>query len=161
MQTREITITIETAKRWYNGEDKELKELAIQTFPELSVKQLPKKWEDLMPINGFYINVNSELKGFFSDRNKIYCQNLFKTQRQAESAIAMAKLSQVMAVYNDGWEPDWNNFFQEKWCVRLDKEKLKIDIFISLKMFLVFKTQELAKEFLENFREDIETFYNY
>jgi hypothetical protein len=35
METREIKITRETAERWYNGCDKELKELALQTYPEL------------------------------------------------------------------------------------------------------------------------------
>ncbi len=35
METREIKITRETAERWYNGNDKELKELALQTYPEL------------------------------------------------------------------------------------------------------------------------------
>jgi hypothetical protein len=37
-----IKITIDTATRWYNGEDQELKELALQAFPEL-VEQVIKK----------------------------------------------------------------------------------------------------------------------
>lgn len=35
METRPIQISQETATRWYNGEDNELKQLAIQTYPEL------------------------------------------------------------------------------------------------------------------------------
>jgi hypothetical protein len=35
METREIKISRETAERWYNGCDNELKELALQTYPEL------------------------------------------------------------------------------------------------------------------------------
>ena len=44
METREIKITRETAERWYNGCDKELKELALQTYPELKPKYESGKW---------------------------------------------------------------------------------------------------------------------
>jgi hypothetical protein len=44
METREIKITRETAERWYNGNDKELKELALQTYPELKPKYEVGKW---------------------------------------------------------------------------------------------------------------------
>jgi hypothetical protein len=44
METREIKITRETAERWYNGCDKELKELALQTYPELKPKYEVGKW---------------------------------------------------------------------------------------------------------------------
>jgi len=44
METREIKITRETAERWYNGCDKELKELALQTYPELKAKYEVGKW---------------------------------------------------------------------------------------------------------------------
>jgi hypothetical protein len=44
METREIKISRETAERWYNGNDKELKELALQTYPELEPKYEVGKW---------------------------------------------------------------------------------------------------------------------
>ncbi len=44
METREIKISRETAERWYNGDDKELKELAFQTYPELKPKYEAGKW---------------------------------------------------------------------------------------------------------------------
>jgi len=44
METREIKISRETAERWYNGCDKELKELALQTYPELKPKYEVGKW---------------------------------------------------------------------------------------------------------------------
>jgi hypothetical protein len=47
METRNVKISLEMATRWYNGTDKELKELAIQTYPEIAKKELPKTWEDL------------------------------------------------------------------------------------------------------------------
>jgi hypothetical protein len=37
-----IKITIDTATRWYNGENAELKELALQAFPELGHKAIEK-----------------------------------------------------------------------------------------------------------------------
>lgn len=41
MKTREIKIDIQTAKKWYNGDDTTLKELALQAF---SVKELTKNF---------------------------------------------------------------------------------------------------------------------
>ena len=50
---REIKISLDTATRWYNGTDEELKGLAIQTYPELAKKELPKSWEELGEIKGY------------------------------------------------------------------------------------------------------------
>jgi hypothetical protein len=61
METREIKITRETAERWYNQCDKELKELALQTYPELK--------EPEYNIGEVYAFADDEVdfeKGFFS-----------------------------------------------------------------------------------------------
>ena len=64
METREIKITRETAERWYNQCDKELKELALQTYPELKepeynigeVYAFADSDEDFNVPNGFVIS---------------------------------------------------------------------------------------------------------
>jgi hypothetical protein len=139
METREIKISLETATRWHNGTDKELKELAVQTYPELGKKQLPKSWEEL-------------------EKNR----NIFATENQAKShAIAAAQLSQLMAVYNDGWVADWSDDNQKKSTIVYANTKLVVANSKIFKEFLAFKTPELAEEFLENFRNDIETYFNF
>jgi hypothetical protein len=73
----------------------------------------------------------------------------------------MAKLSQVMAVYNDGWVADWNDKSQEKWSLISNKNEIRITELIHSKTFLTFKTYGIANKFLTNFREDIEIYFNY
>jgi hypothetical protein len=159
---REIKISIETATRWYNGADNELKDLALQTYPELGKKQLPKSWEELDIIKGFFVQDDSVIWTADPIKAVPSNQNVFATKKQAKSALAMAKLSQVMAVYNDGWVADWSDVTQPKFCIFIDEgKKLVVGCFHNQKQFLTFKTRELASEFLENFREDIDVYYNF
>jgi hypothetical protein len=158
---REIKISLETATRWFNGTDNELKALAIQTYPELGKKQLPKSWEELKLINGYYFNVDSELNPASKYSIVRGNYNIFATENQAKSSLAMAKLSQVMAVYNDGWVADWSDCNQVKYCILFHDEQLEITETLKRKQFIVLKTKQLAEEFLENFREDIETYFNF
>jgi hypothetical protein len=160
-ESREIKLSLETATRWYNGNDNELKELALQTFPELAIKKLPKSWEELGKISGYYMTKDSEIKDIQSLSTYTNNYNIFVTENQAKSAIAMAKLSQVMAVYNDGWVADWNDKSQKKWSIYFFKDSIVINELQNTKNFLMFKTQKIAEEFLNNFREDIETYFNF
>ena len=163
METRNVKISLETAQRWHTGTDKELKELALQTYPELAKKELPKSWEDLEKIRGYFINgLDSYISFCYDKMHKNSSLRVFATEKQAKSALAMAKLSQVMAVYNDGWVSDWNDATQPKFCIFMEEgKKLVVGCFHNQKQFIAIKTDSLAKEFLENFREDIEIYYNF
>lgn len=44
METRNLKVNIETARNWYNGDDKTLKELALQAF---TVKELAKDFRSI------------------------------------------------------------------------------------------------------------------
>ena len=152
---REIKISLETATRWYNGMDTELKELAIQTYPEL--KELPKTWKELSIINGYFVNpATSSVSDLFKTVTTHNNRNVFATKEQAEASIAMAQLSQLMAVYNDGWLPDYNdcNF---KYIIYYNKEKPIITNVFNGRAFLTFKDRETAELFLENFKDLILT----
>ncbi len=121
---REIKISLETAQRWYNGQNTELKELAVQTYPELVKKELPKTYEEL----GHLITS-------------------FATNEQVLAVDAMRKLSQLMAVYNDGDTSGKN-------VIRIYYDG-KPDIFSysGLQSFLSFKDKATAELFLENFKD--------
>ena len=152
---REIKISLETATRWYNGTDAELKELAIQTYHELVKKELPKSWEELKEVKGYYTSHLSIV--FFQDvcKTKITNKNIFATKEQAESSIAMAKLSQLITVYNDGWVADYNNC-NLKYVIYYNKEKPIITEVFNGRAFLTFKDKETAELFLKNFKDLIE-----
>ena len=156
METRNLKISKETAIRWYNGSDEELKQLALQTFPELAEKELPKSWGDLKEIEGFYTNGDSNIfstRGCTKKRNR----KLFATKEQAEASIALAQLSQLMKVYNDGWVAMWEYNEQDKFCIYFFKNQIITDCSYSLSSFLAFKDAKTRDLFLENFRDLILT----
>ena len=123
--------------------------------------QYPKIWEDAFwakPISGFDIKLyNSDIRSATS-REKA----LFKTKKQAESSLAYAQLTQLMALpcYNGDWMPDWNNLSQIKYCIeRLLKYNIvKLD-FSGCFSFLAFKSKEARDVFLENHLDLIRQFY--
>jgi hypothetical protein len=153
---REIKISLETATRWYNGTDAELKELAINTYPELAVKELPKNWEELVKVKGYYSNSDCDVQESNIRWTRKSSKNIFKTYEQAEASIAMAQLSQLMAVYNDGWVADYNDI-NFKYAIFYYKEKIKISDINCGRTFLTFKDKETAELFLHNFKDLILT----
>ena len=85
MEAREIKLSIERATRWANGTDEELKSLTLQTYPELAKKQLPKSWEELEKVIGYYIYGGAPHKTTVCE-TVISNQNIFTTENQAKSA---------------------------------------------------------------------------
>lgn len=154
---REIKISLETATRWYNGTDTELKELAIQTYPELVKKQFPKTWKELSVINGYFVNdATSSVSVLFKTVTTHNNRNVFATEEQAKASIAIAQLSQLMAVYNDGWLPDWTDE-KCKFVIYFQINKLVVSHSVGVYRFMNFKNEETAKLFLENFKDLILT----
>lgn len=156
METRNVKISLETATRWYNGTDNELKELAIQTYPELAKKELPKSWEDMKDIKGYYVNLEScpeIVDGLTYEDNK----HIFATKEQAEASIALAQLSQLREVYRNGWVPDQGDDDTFKYCIEFYDNKIYKDTYTNAAQFLSFQDEETRDLFLENFKDLIET----
>jgi hypothetical protein len=157
METRNLKISKETANRWYNGNDTELKQLALQTFPELGEKELPKSWEELEGVSGYYIDDNSKIEFRRNHITHKSNRNIFSTKEQAEASIALAQLSQLMKVYNDGWVADWENDKQLKYIIRFFNNNITINCYNNYHFFLAFKDEKTRDLFLENFRDLILT----
>jgi hypothetical protein len=158
METRNIKISKETAIRWYNGSDEELKQLAVQTYPEIAVKELPKSWEELGKISGWYVTsnsfVNNLIMGLSEDEERC---NLFATKEQAEASIALAQLSQLMKVYNSDWVANWCDAEQIKHCIEFYNGEIFKDAYNGTQKFLSFKDAETRDLFLKNFEQLILT----
>jgi hypothetical protein len=129
METRNLKISKETANRWYNGNDTELKQLALQTFPELAEKELPKSWEEL----GEDFLVLDQRFG------------------------ALARLEILRDIYNDGWEADWKIYAQDKFTIHFHLEEITKATAGNTHRFLAFKDAKTRDLFLENFRDLILT----
>jgi hypothetical protein len=136
--------------------DKEKSTFENIVFKEAK-KELPKSWEDLGEIEGYVISSFSKIALYskiFTDNYE--SKNTFATKEQAEASIAMAQLSQLMKVYNDGWGPDWNDD-EFKFCIYFIGNNITSQSLQNSKVFLSFKDAEIRDLFLENFRELIET----
>lgn len=119
-------------------------------------KELPKSWEELCYINGYYIERNSISEycpGYSAKKGN---QNLFATKEQAEASLALAQLSQLREVYRDGWKPNWNNEKQHKYCIRIWCKNVVCEISYGFGHFLSFQSEEVRDLFLKNFRDLIE-----
>jgi hypothetical protein len=137
------------------------------TFEKIIFKRigdLPKSWEDLETINGFYVNSASDIvkvkgEAYAVEDNK----SVFPTKEEAEACLALAQLCQLRDRYNDGWKPDWENRAQNKFIIYIhpDNEilfdKISANTHAVSRHLLTFKTQELRDKFLENFKDLIET----
>ena len=133
MKTRTINLSLDKAKEWYK-KGEELREIALQAFSEKELNPLPRSWEE------------------FSYKYKI-CSTLYAMPSKYE---ALYQLEQLKNCWWNGWKPDWNDDQQAKYCVICYHEGFKINILYSTSRFLSFPTHEMAKKFLECFRDLIE-----
>lgn len=121
-------------------------------------KELPKCWEELGEIKGWYVDSFSDILPCDKcNSNEDTDKNMFPTVEEAEACLALSQLCQLRDRYNDGWKPDWTDDNQFKWNIHVFKDDIYTMANLFVKKVLVFKTQELRDKFLENFRDLIET----
>jgi hypothetical protein len=124
------------------------------TFEEIVLKQikkeLPKRWEDLGAIKGYYSDGVSGVYKYIGSAN-MSNQNTFTTEAQAKASIALAQLSQLREVYRGGWKPELSNGY--KCIIQCVSGKLSEGVVVNTSYFLSFQSEQVAKEFLSNFRE--------
>ena len=144
-----MEIGLETAQRWYGSSDEELKQLAVQTWPEVAEVKLPERWEDLKRIGGFYIGDNAKVHdvsdGFLCTMEN---KNIFATKEQAEASLAFAQLTQLAAVWCDK---------NGKYGIYLDFDKRVISVDIAnnegWNFIIRFETKQKANRFIELFED--------
>jgi len=155
---KQIELTLAQAREIY-GKSNEVDAFLLQKFSEkdLVPPKLPKTWEelqDLKEVNGFFITSDATIKaddGF--DKNTDI--NNFFTKQLAKSALAMAQLSQLMAVYNGNWVPNWfssmHTVENTKYCICRYNNNIETKEYQTRWAFLAFETAENRDEFLKNF----------
>lgn len=76
----------------------EMAEKIYEDFPKLKPLKVVGSWEDLSEIDGYFIDENAEIEQVILKVNiHNFHKNIFKTQKQVESALAYAQLTQLMA----------------------------------------------------------------
>ena len=135
MESRNVKVSLETARRWYEQGD-EFKEMALSAFTEDELNPIRNEWERKFlgkEIKGYYF-ANSKILGAKCNCH-ILCKNIFKTEKQAKSALAYAQLTQLMALpeYNGDWVPDWtdNNM---KFIIRAYGNEIDLDYYSAIRL---------------------------
>ena len=150
--------------REYNSLFKQLKhegyEYNINTH-EITKQDIWRNKEGLSTkMSGYYINIDSSISSY---DNGILCKtayNVFNTKKQAKAALAMARISQIMA--NDKrfggviTDEKWNNKYNH--VILRKGNYLDISIRHSYQ-FLAFHEKEQAELFLKENEDLIKDFY--
>lgn len=158
-----IKLSLDQAKKMY-GKSPEMDELLLANFSkeELTKKELPKSWNEARPTSGYKITYNSygtiitKLPAF--NHSKYDCKAIFATEKQARSCLAMAQLSQLMAVYNEDWEANFKSW-SDKCVISCRAGSIIREVKEHDYQFLAFKSAEIRDEFLKNFEPLIKEYF--
>lgn len=137
--------------------DNEKSSFANIIFKPIASKY-PKSWREAFigkPLCGYWIGDQSEIRE--ASRNAVNAdRNVFKTEKQAKSALAYAQITQLMALpcYNGDWIPDWGNGLYDKYS--LIRVGYEINLVYRANKFapIAFKSKEIRESFLKN-HEDL------
>ena len=157
METRTIEISLDTAKRWYE-QGGELRDLAIGAFGDkmLIGDRLPRTWDEYCIKHG---EVGYKIKASLDSAYTTINRYAFSDYKQTQAHIAMIKLHLLRDEYRQSWKPDWTDKstkYGVVWNTLSEKKKLIVALHSYAPLFLSFPTEEIAREFLTNFRELIE-----
>ena len=131
------------------------------------IPQLPKTWEEFCKIKKLidseaYIDSNSKCIGIDKcftiggwERNHYNDRNILPSKKAAEAHLALMQLHQLRDCYRQGWIPNHEEN-SKKWSITKFKNKLYACSACHYSSFLSFQTEEIAEQFLTNFRELIE-----
>ena len=153
MEARNVKVSLETAKRWYE-QGGEFKEMALSAFTEAELNPVRNEWESKFMennIKGCYIGRDSIIShlDYIASKSK---KGTFKTEKQAKSALAYAQLTQLMALpeYNGNWVPDWSDDCEAKYIIRRVRNEIDTDYYSITHHHISFKSAEIRDKFLEN-----------
>ena len=135
-EKRNITLTLEKAKEWYK-KGGELKEIALQAFSEEELNSLPRSWEE------------------YCRKYESCCFSTRYTNIPLKYD-ALIKLEQLRDCWRQGWEPNWLEGNVQKYVIQKWRDRISIETTYVTHSFLSFPTYEMAKEFLECFKDLIE-----
>lgn len=129
------------------------KEIALKSgYTEAELNPVRNEWGSKF--------IGKEIKGYYSTNSKILeakgncsskCKDIFRTEKQAKSALAYAQLTQLMALpeYNGDWVPNWEDKSQVYTIIGFGNNILKFSG-INHRSHIAFKSEEIRDKFLEN-----------
>ena len=130
--------------------------------------EVPDRWRDNgnATIYGHYVDEDSTIRtvnNIGGASNSPDNRNIFATEKQAQSALAMAQISQIIA--NDKrfggaiTAKEWNNGELPKYVIRRSSGDIITTVYHTIWHFLAFHTEEQRDLFLEENRDLIKQYY--
>ena len=153
METRQINLPLDTARRWYE-QGGELREMALGAFDEKELigNRLPKSWEEYRAMKGDEgEKANAALNFAYTSIN-----SAFPDYHDTQKHIVLMKLHLLRDEYRRGWKPEWGNIDESKFVIEMAGNELTVENYGITRHFLAFQDEKRANEFLTNFRELIE-----
>lgn len=102
-------------------------------------------WKDLKKIEGVFITKDSCITNY-KGSNDALNKNVFKNEKYAKSALALAQISQLLPYYDSN--VDWDSF-NYKYCLDRKDDKIIIDQWLGKYHLLSFNTKKEAERFLK------------
>ena len=154
METRQIELSLDTAKRLYE-QGGELKEMALGAYSEQELigSRLPKTWDEYCIKHG---EAGDKIKASLNTAYMTINKYIFSDYKQAQAHIAKMKLHLLRDEYRNGWKPDWKDDFQMKYVIYNPEGEFTIGCYNSSRRFLAFQDYKRANEFMKCFRNLIE-----
>ena len=154
METRQIEISLDTAKRLYE-QGGEYRDIALTAFKEheLIGDRLPKTWDEYCAKHG---EAGDKIKASLNTAYTIINKYIFSDYKQAQVYIALIKLHLLRDEYRNGWKPDWRVGNSGKYVIESSEGECYVAKYKHISSFLAFQDEKTANEFLTNFRELIE-----
>ena len=154
METRQIELSLDTAKRLYE-QGGEYRDIALTAFKEheLIDGRLPKTWDEYCAKHG---EEGDKIKASLNTAYMTINRYAFSDYKQTQAHIAMIKLHLLRDEYRQGWVPEWGNIDESKFVIEMAGNELTVENYGITRHFLAFQDEKRANEFLTNFRELIE-----
>ena len=128
------------------------------TFEKIVFKKtsnnLPKTWEELKNIYGYYISSSSEITPSSVINASNYTKNIFPTKELAEAVLVLAQLLQLRDKYNG--DNKGFIFLENNYCITFVDDCIEKSLLFHSQRVLAFRTRELRDKFYDNFKELIE-----
>ena len=140
--------------------------IASVSVESLKPIELPKRWEDISYFcqnNGEqrfeFIDGNCNIITHYAVANTGNSNKNTLPQGLGNPILATCQLLLLRDVYRQGWKPDWNDAYQDKYCIYRTESKLKPDKLNSFVNKWSFQDQKTRDLFLENFKPLLEEHY--
>ena len=128
------------------------------TFECIKLKKIHQvnTWKDLQEVNGYYINVCSNLSQIDNGATTEDNKNIFISKKYAKAALAIAQISQLMPYYGgEITDEEWNNIEITKYTINVFTNVIQGSYSFTSRNILAFHTLEDRNRFL-SFPENIQ-----